>query len=594
MKTGKLFFFLAVLCLSTAAFAQTTAFVYQGKLTDNNLSPSGSYDLTFTLWDDPTAGNQIGSLARPAVPVSAGVFSVNLDFGAAAFSGANRYLEIAVRQSGGGSFTTLSPRQQMTSAPYSIRSLSAANADVAATANSATTASSATTAATAATATNFSGILGGDVTGTQDATVVSSVGGLTAANVAAGSQAANNAASATGASTIVKRDASGNFSAGTITAALSGNATTATTASNFSGSLSGDIGGTQSATVIQPNSVTAAKIASNQVVKSINGARDAVTFAGAGTSSVSVVGSTVTITGGGISGVTAGSGLAGGGTSGNVTLSATYGGDGAATTLSRSDHTHSGQTWSCSGTGCITLKAYSNDTDVNSAALLGQINSPTGHGVGVWGETKAANADSAGVYAASSGGSSKALWATASGSNAVAVYGIAASPAKAGLFDGNVQINGTLSKSAGSFKIDHPLDPDNKYLYHSFVESPDMKNIYDGNVTTDENGNARVTMPDWFEALNRDYRYQVTVIGQFAQAIISQEIKNGQFSIKTDKPNVKVSWQVTGVRHDKYADDNRIPVEEDKKPDEKGLCLYAPACKSSQPMRPLTRLPGKN
>ena len=67
--------------------------------------------------------------------------------------------------------------------------------------------------------------------------------------------------------------------------------------------------------------------------------------------------------------------------------------------------------------------------------------------------------------------------------------------------NGNVSVTGTLSKGSGSFKIDHPLDPKNKYLYHSFVESPDMMNIYNGNITTDANGFATVEMPDWFEAL---------------------------------------------------------------------------------------------
>src|SRR6185295_9797953 len=97
------------------------------------------------------------------------------------------------------------------------------------------------------------------------------------------------------------------------------------------------------------------------------------------------------------------------------------------------------------------------------------------------------------------------------------------------------------------------LDPENKYLYHSFVESPDMKNIYDGNVVTDEHGNATVELPDYFEALNRDFRYQLTVIGTFAQAIIAAEIRENRFKIKTNAANVKVSWQVTGIRQDAFA-----------------------------------------
>jgi hypothetical protein len=139
---------------------------------------------------------------------------------------------------------------------------------------------------------------------------------------------------------------------------------------------------------------------------------------------------------------------------------------------------------------------------------------------------------------------------------------------------GNLTVTGSIFKGGGGFMIDHPLDPENKYLYHSFVESPDMKNVYDGNVATDASGEATVTLPDYFEAINRDYRYQLTVIGQFAQAIVSSEIKDNRFSIKTDKPNVKVSWQVTGIRKDPYAEQNRIPEEVDKAANEKGKYLH--------------------
>jgi len=144
----------------------------------------------------------------------------------------------------------------------------------------------------------------------------------------------------------------------------------------------------------------------------------------------------------------------------------------------------------------------------------------------------------------------------------------------AGKFNGDVQVTGNLSKGGGSFKIDHPLDPANKYLYHSFVESPDMKNVYDGNVTTDQNGEATVTLPDYFESLNRDFRYQLTVIGQFAQAIVASKISDNRFTIKTDRPGVEVSWQVTGIRQDAYANKHRIPVEEMKPERERGYYLH--------------------
>jgi hypothetical protein len=137
----------------------------------------------------------------------------------------------------------------------------------------------------------------------------------------------------------------------------------------------------------------------------------------------------------------------------------------------------------------------------------------------------------------------------------------------------NLHVAGILSKAAGSFKIDHPLDPENKYLSHSFVESPDMMNIYNGNVTTDKQGNALVELPNYFEALNMEFRYQLTVMGQFAQAIVNTKIEGNSFEIKTDKPNVEVSWQVTGVRNDAFAQKNRIQVEEDKEAENIGKYL---------------------
>ena len=136
---------------------------------------------------------------------------------------------------------------------------------------------------------------------------------------------------------------------------------------------------------------------------------------------------------------------------------------------------------------------------------------------------------------------------------------------------------GNITKGGGSFKIDHPLDPENKYLYHSFVESPDMMNIYNGNVTTDDFGQAVVELPDWFDALNRDFRYQLTCIGTFAQAIVREKIQGNRFTIATSEPNVEVSWQVTGIRHDPYAEKNRIAVEEDKPASERGKLLHPDA-----------------
>jgi hypothetical protein len=208
-----------------------------------------------------------------------------------------------------------------------------------------------------------------------------------------------------------------------------------------------------------------------------------------------------------------------------------------------------------------------------SDASTGVIGTSTNY-VGVYGSgptgVTGVSSSGPGVYAQSDTGWALDAYGT---SNATGVLAGSLS-GWAAWFNGDVEVDGNLSKSGGSFKIDHPLDPSNKYLYHSFVESPDMKNIYDGSVTTNANGEAIVTLPKWFEALNRDFRYQLTVIGQFAQAMVASEISNHQFSIKTDKPNVKVSWQVTGIRQDPWANAHRIPVEELKSGKERGSYLH--------------------
>jgi hypothetical protein len=148
----------------------------------------------------------------------------------------------------------------------------------------------------------------------------------------------------------------------------------------------------------------------------------------------------------------------------------------------------------------------------------------------------------------------------------------------AGYFGGDVRVTGTLSKGAGGFQIDHPLDPEGKYLQHSFVESPDMMNVYNGNVTLDASGRAWVDLPAWFEALNRDFRYQLTPIGAPAPDLhVAERISGNRFAIAGGPPGVEVSWQVTGIRHDPYADANRIEVEVEKPPEERETYLHPQA-----------------
>ena len=143
---------------------------------------------------------------------------------------------------------------------------------------------------------------------------------------------------------------------------------------------------------------------------------------------------------------------------------------------------------------------------------------------------------------------------------------------------GDLTVSGAITAGTKDFRIDHPLDPTNKYLYHASVESSEMMNIYTGNAVLDSSGQAVVSLPNWFEAVNTDFRYQLTAIGAAAPNLhIAKEIGNHQFQIAGGAPGLKVSWQVTGVRHDGYAKVHPLVVEVDKPARERGSYLHPEA-----------------
>ena len=148
---------------------------------------------------------------------------------------------------------------------------------------------------------------------------------------------------------------------------------------------------------------------------------------------------------------------------------------------------------------------------------------------------------------------------------------------------GKVVVSGDFTAvGVKAFTIDHPLDPENKLLMHAAAESNEVINFYSGNATTDASGKVNVKLPDYFEAINKDFRYQLTVLGAFAQAIISKEVSNNQFEISTSIPNVKVSWEVKGVRNDARMKQNPFVAEQEKTPAQKGK--YWDAASYKQPL----------
>jgi hypothetical protein len=565
-----------IIVVSTSIQSQTipTIINYQGLLKDASgvVVPDGDYNITFILYENPAGGNGLWAETKLINVVNGiintklgSILPLTLPFDKA------YWLGITI-----GTGTELTPRVELTSVPYSHMSLTVPN-----------------------------GTLTSDKI--ADGQVVKSFNSLKDnVNLIAGT---NITLTPNGNNITI--DAAGGGGGGTVTqvntgAGLTGGPIITT------GTISVPANGIISEMILD-GTIRSYDIGNAQVVKAINNLMDNVAL---------VAGSNITITP----------------SSQNLTISSTAGGLGGSGTtnyiprftstsaLGNSIIYQSGTNvgigttsplykLDISSAGNTVFRALNTEPSaITSVAVFGKANTVDGYGIGgeflggQYGlrgiaEPISTNRFTYGVYGLAQGPNSAAKYAvfgfsSASSGNTGNLYGlygnaggVATSGSRygvyatvsggtinyAGYFSGNVNVTGTLSKGGGSFKIDHPLDPANKYLYHSFVESPDMKNIYDGNITTDAAGYAVVNLPDWFEALNKDFRYQLTVIGDFAQAVISEELRGNRFAIRTDKPNVKVSWQVTGIRKDAFAEKYRIPVEEIKQGNEAGKYLYPDA-----------------
>jgi len=229
---------------------------------------------------------------------------------------------------------------------------------------------------------------------------------------------------------------------------------------------------------------------------------------------------------------------------------------------------HGGESGSAPG-----VEGLTNSTSADAAGVRGRIFSAAANAAGVRGENASLYCCGMGVAGFHSG---SGIGVYGEALNGFAVSGF--SPNNwSGYFQGSVNVVGTLYKSSGAFRIDNPLDPAHAYLQHSFVESPDMKNVYDGVIRTNGKGFATVKLPDWFQALNRDFRYQLTTLAQRgwdAKAGIWKKLHDNAFTIRTDRPKIEVSWQITGIRHDAYANANRIQTVVPKTGSADGKYVY--------------------
>jgi hypothetical protein len=221
-----------------------------------------------------------------------------------------------------------------------------------------------------------------------------------------------------------------------------------------------------------------------------------------------------------------------------------------------------------------TTGVYGQSDSAAGIGISGYASSGTGATIGVYGVSDSDTGYGMWAVASAATGTTFGIYGQSDSNTGYAIYGDGASCWYALYAAGDAHVTNTLTKGGGAFKIDHPLDPANQFLLHSFVESPDMKNVYDGVVSLDSKGEATVTMPDWFEAVNRDFRYQLTTIGEFSPVYIKSEIAANSFSIAGGKAGQRVSWLVTGIRKDAWANEHRIPIELAKRDHEKGLYLH--------------------
>ena len=507
--------------------AAPTSIVYTGQLLSSTSPPtaaSGSYDFQFQLFNAATGGAQVGpTVSLASVPVVDGVYQVQLSFGNV-FTGQTVWLQVSYRvhpTSGSPAYTTLSPRQVAPNSAFAdYATLSGSTQGLQ------TKAVSAAYPTTGQVLTYNGTLWAPGLVGPADLALPLTL-----------------SASSNPPLLSVTNTGSGNGVSGQSTGygiGVSGDSSGYLGVYGHSGTVDGVYGLSDSGTGVYGYTSASGDYGFLGGAEPISGNK----------SPTGVFGEDTTGSGGNNGGY----GVYGHSTNGTGVYG--YSPSGTGVDGSGADTGVYGYSPSGTGVGGTSDGDYGDGVFGYSTGSDGRgvYGKSTGeYGTGVYGENDASQAF--GVYGQSDSG--------------YGVYGVG--NVYAGYFQGDVTVTGTLTSGTKDFKIDHPLDPAHKYLYHASVESDKMENVYNGHVTTDAQGTATVTLPGWFQSLNGDFEYQLTVLGQFAQAVVSQEIQDNRFTIKTDHPNVKVSWQVTGVRHDAFALAHPLQVEQDKPEGEQGL-----------------------
>jgi hypothetical protein len=515
------------------------ACTYQGRLAFGGEALDGDCDLRFTLYDSETGGSSLGSVEHSTVPVVNGLFTVPLDFGTLPYLGEKRWLEIEARYPAGvGSYTMLTPRQEVTAAPYALYAVTAGNA--LGTTNRIAKFTQQRKLGNSVMYESAGRIGLGTTTPTADLEVEStdnpsvrvnnpSLAGRYAELMYHGSYGPL----VRGGDGYHRMTVDANAGAGEAGVIVLG--------------VNGDKVG-----IGQINPTARLEVESSEQIagKFMTDYADVFTHAVHGEYTGSGLEDAIGVYG--RSWPSNGYGFGGWFEGGDFGLFAT-GGDGAA---KLDGHTR------IEGDLVVTLPGGTPTGNVFPIAVYGEyLGTEIDDSIGV--EGRSWQVPGYGYGGWFEGGR----------------YGIFATGGTgAAYFSGPVVVDGVLTKAGGNFEIDHPLDPLNKTLSHSFVESPDMMNVYNGNVLLDENGGAEIILPEYFETLNRDFRYQLTPLGAAMPELhVAREVEGNVFAIAGGVAGKRVSWQVTGVRRDPWAEQNRIEVEQYKPDWMRGAYLHPEA-----------------
>jgi hypothetical protein len=537
----------AALSLCGQAWAQGVEVTYQGQLKQSGTPFRGMVDMEFRLFNELIGGTQIGAtVVRTDVSVEDGLFQTLLDFTIFDFEGFEpRYLEIRVDGE------TLGPRQQVTAAPVAAYALSSADAAVS----------------------PWIGVSGGLEYNAGRVRIGSDSFGVARLRVDAGGASLDGA---------------------TITTANDGGFAVEATASGAGGTgvraIGSDIGLSASASASSGSTIGVFGSSESSAGHGVLGWGTA--FSG---DTVGVAGRTDSTTGRGVHGQARASAGTNFGVFGESASSSGRGVHGEATASTGTNFGVFGESASSDGRGVEGLASASVGENFG---VRGVSNGTVGRGVYGW--ATATSGPNVGVLGRSDSFSGLGVRgeATTSSGAGDGVWGITHSPAGWGVYGqaldsgGGIGVRGSAANTgfgvfaAGnlgasgtkSFVIDHPLDPENRFLTHYSAEGPEPQNIYNGVVTLDGTGEAWVELPDYFFAINRDPRYQLTCIGGFAGVYVADEIdfeaETSRFRIAGGMPGLKVSWEVKAIRDDPYVRTNGAPVEVEKAVAARGTYLH--------------------